>query len=312
MGLKSLQLQQIVKEALDASGREFSQLVEKATSLLKGENGKIGNFEVIGRLIKLQPVGEALVVGDLHGDLESLIDILNSSQFIQKMGQSSDAVIMFLGDYGDRGPYSAEVYYIVLKLKLQFPRQIILLRGNHEGPEDLMASPHDLPWQFEARFSVEWKEAYTRIRELFKYLYNAVVVEDRYLMVHGGPPPEAKTLEDLAYAHMRHPKESLLEDLLWSDPIDTISETCASPRGAGKLFGQNVTNVALQRFGVKIFIRGHEPCMEGYKINHNGKILTLFSRKGPPYFNEHGAYLMVGLSEKPQNAMELQPYIHEF
>ncbi len=131
-------------------------------------------------------------------------------------------------------------------------------------------------------------------------------------MVHGGPPPQAKTLEDLAYAHVRHPKESLLEDLLWSDPTDAISETCASHRGAGKLFGQKVTDAALQCFGVKIIIRGHEPCMEGYKIDHNGKILTLFSRRGPPYFNEHGAFLVVGLSGKPQNVMELQPCIHKF
>ncbi|MEM1589602.1 MAG: metallophosphoesterase family protein [Candidatus Bathyarchaeia archaeon] len=307
-----MELKQVVKEALEASCQEFCQLVEEAVKLLEGENGKIGNLEVVGRLVKLPPVGEALVVGDLHGDLESLIDVLNGSQFVQKMGQNRDAVAIFLGDYGDRGPYSAEVYYALLRLKLQFPRQVILLRGNHEGPEDLMASPHDLPWQFEARFGVGWEEAYTRVRELFNRLYNAVIVEDRYLMVHGGPPAQAKTPEDLAYAHTRHPREGLLEDLLWSDPTDAISETCASPRGAGKLFGRKVTDAALQRFGVKIIVRGHEPCMKGYKINHNGKILTLFSRRGPPYFNENGAYLVVGLSAKPQNAVELKPYTHKF
>ncbi|MEM3578679.1 MAG: metallophosphoesterase family protein [Candidatus Bathyarchaeia archaeon] len=307
-----MQLQQIVKEALDASCQEFCQLVEEAIKLLQSEDGKIGNLEVVGRLVKLKPIGEALIVGDLHGDLESLIDIINNSRFIQKMSQNPDVFAVFLGDYGDRGPYSAEVYHTVLRLKLQFPRQVILLRGNHEGPEDLTASPHDLPWQFEARFGAGWKKAYTKIRELFDCLYNAVIVEDRYLMVHGGPPSQAKTLEDLAYAHARHPKESLLEDLLWSDPTDVISETCASPRGAGKLFGQKVTEVALQCFNVKIIVRGHEPCMEGYKTNHNGKILTLFSRRGPPYFNEHGAYLMVELSRKPQNVMELQQCIHKF
>ncbi|MEM2445360.1 MAG: metallophosphoesterase family protein [Candidatus Bathyarchaeia archaeon] len=309
---KGLQLRQLVKEALDASCQEFCQLVDEAVKLLKGESGRIENLEIVGRLVKLKPVGEALVVGDLHGDLESLVDILNGSQFVQKMSQNPNAVIIFLGDYGDRGPFSAEVYHTVLRLKLQFPRQVVLLRGNHEGPEDLTASPHDLPWQFEARFGAKWEEAYTSIRKLFNCLYNAVVVEDRYLMVHGGPPPQAKTLEDLAYAHTRHPKENLLEDLLWSDPTDYISETCASPRGAGKLFGQKVTEAALQRFGVKIIVRGHEPCVEGYKIDHGGKILTLFSRKGPPYFNEYGAYLMVKLSKKPQDARDLRSYICKF
>jgi protein phosphatase len=312
--LRNLQssLQQIVKEALDASCERFCQVVDEAFRLISSENGKVGNFEVVGRLAKLKPAGEALVVGDLHGDLESLIEILNSSQILKKLDEDPDAVAVFLGDYGDRGYYSAEVYHTLLRLKLQFPRQIILMRGNHEGPEDLLASPHDLPWQFQSRFGGEWEKAYKRIRQLFNCLYNAVFVEERYLMVHGGVPPQAKTLDDLANAHKRHPQESLLEDLLWSDPVDAISETCASPRGAGKLFGQKVTDAVLQNFGVKVLIRGHEPCMEGYKIDHNGKILTLFSRKGMPYFNTHGAYIAVELQKKLQNAQELIPYIHKF
>ena len=305
-------LQQIVKEALDASCDRFCQLVDEAFRLISSENGKVGNFEVVGRLVKLKPAGEALVVGDLHGDLESLIEILNSSRILKKLGEDPDAVAVFLGDYGDRGYYSAEVYHTLLRLKLQFPRQIILMRGNHEGPEDLLASPHDLPWQFQSRFGGEWQKAYKRIRQFFNCLYNAVFVEERYLIVHGGVPPQARTLDDLAFAHKKHPQESLLEDLLWSDPTDAISETCASHRGAGKLFGQKVTDTVLQNFGVKVLIRGHEPCIEGYKIDHNGKILTLFSRKGPPYFNESGAYLKVELSKKPRSAHELISYIHKF
>lgn len=305
-------LSKIVKEAFDVSCKGFCQVVEEAVRLIEGEKGKIGNFHVLGKLIKLEPVGEALIVGDLHGDLESLIDVLKGSSFPQKLSQDESATAIFLGDYGDRGHYSAEVYYTLLKLKLRFPKQIILMRGNHEGPEDLLASPHDLPWQFQSRFGAEWEKAYTEIRKLFHCLYNAAFVEERYLMVHGGLPPNTKSLEDLAYAHKRHPEESLLEDILWSDPTDAISETCASPRGAGKLFGRKVTETALQRFGVKILIRGHEPCPEGYKIDHDGKILTLFSRKGMPYFNSHGAYLAAELQKKVQNAQELIPYIHKF
>ncbi|MEM4713897.1 MAG: metallophosphoesterase family protein [Candidatus Bathyarchaeia archaeon] len=305
-------LKQIIKEAFEASCEDFCRAVQEARELICKENGKVGNLEVFGRLVKLSPVGEALIIGDLHGDLESLIEILTRSNFLNKLNQNSNATIIFLGDYGDRGPLSAEVYYTILKLKLHFPRQVILMRGNHEGPEDLLASPHDLPWQLQAKFGNVWQEAYKEIFKLFKCLYNAVVVEERYLMVHGGVPPQAKNLEDLAHAHERHPKESLLEDILWSDPNEMINETCASPRGAGKLFGQKVTEVALQNFGVNVLIRGHEPCEEGYKISHNGKILTLFSRKGPPYFNLNGAYLVIELSKKPRNVRELISYVYRF
>jgi diadenosine tetraphosphatase ApaH/serine/threonine PP2A family protein phosphatase len=305
-------LSQIIKEALEVQCEDFTRLVEETVQLLAKENGQVGNFSVIGRLAEIKPFGQAVVVSDLHGDLQSLIQILKETNFVQKMNQNNKAILIFLGDYGDRGSYSAEVYYVVLKLKLLFPEQVILMRGNHEGPEDLLASPHDLPMQFQARFGEKGMDAYSKIRELFKHLYNAVVVEERYLMIHGGLPPQAKALEDLAYAHIKHPKQRLLEDMLWSDPTETIKGVCESPRGAGKLFGENITNQALRRFNVQVLIRGHEPCRDGFKISHRGKILTLFSRKGPPYSNAHGAYLDVELSQKFENAEKLIPFIHMF
>jgi protein phosphatase len=307
-----LNISQIVKESLELQCQAFTQLVEEAKQLLCKEDGKIGNFDIMGRLVKLKPLGEALIVGDLHGDLESLIDILKESNFLRKMNENRNAVLIFLGDYGDRGPYSAEVYYTVLKLKLLFQEQIVLMRGNHEGPEDLLAYPHDLPMQFQMKFGEKWTDAYARIRELFACLYNAVLVEERYLIIHGGLPPQANTIEDLAYAHIKHPKQRLLEDMLWSDPNEMIKGTCASPRGAGRLFGKNITDEVLGRFGVKILIRGHEPSEEGFKLDHKGKVLTLFSRKGPPYFNTYGAYLEIGLSEKFENTEQLTPFIHKF
>jgi diadenosine tetraphosphatase ApaH/serine/threonine PP2A family protein phosphatase len=303
---------QIVKEALEVRHDRFVQLVEDATRLICSENGKVGNLNILGRLVQLEAQGEALIVSDLHGDLESLIQIMNESNFLEKMNQNSRAVLIFLGDYGDRGEYSKEVYYAVLKLKLLFPEQVILMRGNHEGPEDLLPSPHDLPMEFQIKFGENWKEAYSKIRELFNCLYNAVLVEKRYLIIHGGLPPQARRIEDLAYAHTLHPKQTFLEDMLWSDPNESVKEVCASPRGAGKLFGENITNQALKNFDVKIIIRGHEPCEDGFKISHNGKILTIFSRKRSPYFNTYGAYLELELSEKPENAEQLIPYIHKF
>jgi protein phosphatase len=302
----------VVKEAIEVQRGEFVRLAEDATSMLCHENGKVGSLEILGRLVKLKPQGEALIVSDLHGDLESLIQIMQESSFLQKMNKNNDAFLILLGDYGDRGEYSKEVYYTILKLKLTFPEQVILMRGNHEGPEDLLPSPHDLPNEFQTKFGRKWTEAYSRIRELFNCLYNAVLIEKRYLIVHGGLPPHAKAIEDLAYAHTLHPKQRFLEDMLWSDPNEEIKEVYASPRGAGELFGENITNQALRNFDVKILIRGHEPCDDGFKISHNGKVLTIFSRKGPPYSNTYGAYLELKLSEKLENAKQLIPYIHKF
>jgi diadenosine tetraphosphatase ApaH/serine/threonine PP2A family protein phosphatase len=307
-----MNLSSIIKESTTAQSAGFIETVENTINLLRDKSGKIGNFSVRDRLVQLEPSGEALVIGDLHGDLDSLTYILNNSGFTEKMTQSEDAFLIFLGDYGDRGRRPAEVYYLVLKLKLAFPRQVVLLRGNHEGPEDLMAYPHDLPLSFQARFKENWTLAYSKVRELFSYLYNAVIVDGRYLMVHGGLSPEITSAQDLATANKTHPEKDFLEDLLWSDPNDRIQGFSPSPRGAGKLFGEKVTEKVLKKLGAKILIRGHEPCEEGFKLNHDGKVLTLFSRKGAPYFNAHGAYLQLPLSEKVENAEQLVPWIHKF
>jgi protein phosphatase len=305
-------LSQIVKEALEIHAAEFTKTVEQVTAVLKKEDGRVGNLRIKGRLVEVEPAGEALVIGDLHGDLESLIEILQDSDILERMDKSSGSILIFLGDYGDRGVCPAETYYTVLHLKLLYPQQVILMRGNHEGPEDLMPSPHDLPTQFQVRFGEKWAEAYIRIRGLFEHLYNALLVHERYLMVHGGLPKELRSIEDLAYADVFHPKRSLLEEILWSDPDEAVEETSASPRGAGSLFGRNVTQRMLAKLNVKILIRGHEPCEDGFKVSHDGKVLTLFSRRGPPYFNACGAYLDVKLNEEFEDAGDMIPYIHKF
>src|SRR5271169_5982972 len=160
------------------------------------ENGRVNNMTITGHLVKLEPTGEALIVGDLHGDFDSLMLILQKSNFIKKMEKAKDATLIFLGDYGDRGDKSVDVYYLILKLKLAYPKQVILLRGNHEAPGGLLGVPHDLPIRFQNRFGEDWQQAYMKIRELHGCFYNAVYVEDRFLMLHGGLSPEIRALDD--------------------------------------------------------------------------------------------------------------------
>jgi len=147
------------------------------------------------------------------------------------------------------------------------------------------------------------------LKDLFNHLYTGVIIKDRCVMLHGGVPSKAKSLDDVANAHLKHPKESHLEEILWSDPEEGINGTYPSPRGAGRLFGQDITIKFLKMLNVNILIRGHEPADQGYKINHSGRVLTLFSRKGEPYFNRQAAYLTMDLSSPVGDAFQLKPFM---
>jgi len=296
-------------KALKTNLQEFVQLTDNVIELLSKESGRVGNLHVIGRLVEAQPYGKAVVVGDIHGDLETLTQILKDSKFTEKMQSDEHALLIFLGDYGDRGAYSPEVYYAVLTLKENYPENVVLMRGNHEGPEDILASPHDLPAHLHRKFGENWSKAYAGLRQLFNQLYNGVLVNQQYIMLHGGVPSQAKSIEDVTYAHKKHPGEPHLEEILWSDPEEGISGTYPSPRGAGRLFGKDVTDKFLNMLNVKGLIRGHEPSNTGYKINHEGKVLTLFSRKGEPYYNDQAAYLQLDLTAKVENIYQLRNFI---
>jgi len=298
--------------ATESNVEEFLGLVRKVSRRLATEDGRVGNLKISGRLVEVPPVGEAIIVGDLHGDLKSLVHILDESKFLGKAKSGNDVLLVFLGDYGDRGSHSPEVYYVVLKLKEMFPERVILMRGNHEGPPDLLASPHDLPIQMKNKFKEKGSEAYLKLRELYTHLYTGVIIKDRVVLLHGGAPSQATSINDIAYAHETHPRERHLEEILWNDPWKGIKGTIASPRGAGRLFGEDITNKLLTMLNVKALIRGHQSCPDGYKSIHGGRVLTLFSRKGAPYNNRYGAYLHLDISQKMKTPNQLLQGIHKF
>lgn len=72
-----------------------------------------------------RPVSRLLAVGDIHGCLGPLRALL------LVVAPTADDQLVFLGDYIDRGPASAEVIDELLALRERFPASVFL-RGNHE------------------------------------------------------------------------------------------------------------------------------------------------------------------------------------
>jgi serine/threonine protein phosphatase 1 len=72
-------------------------------------------------------VGRTFALGDIHGDLEALERTLKRLPALQ----ATDTLV-FLGDYVDRGPSSAEVVATVRRLSRERSAKVVALRGNHE------------------------------------------------------------------------------------------------------------------------------------------------------------------------------------
>jgi serine/threonine protein phosphatase 1 len=69
-------------------------------------------------------------IGDIHGRAD-LLDTLHAAVDAARSQLSGRVLEVYLGDYVDRGPYSAET--IELLLSRERHRELILLRGNHEA-----------------------------------------------------------------------------------------------------------------------------------------------------------------------------------
>lgn len=264
-----------------------------------------GNLFINNGLTEIQDENkEVIVIGDIHGDLDTLTKIISQELVIEKL-EDRRLYAIFLGDYIDRGMKSFETLMLALKLKERYPSQVILLRGNHEGPNDLIAHPHTLPYELYQRFGRESTLVYLKIRQLFNIMPHTAMTKQGVIMLHGGVPTEVETISEVALARKLHPQKPHLTEILWNDPGENgMRGTYPSPRGAGKIFGIDCTLKFLEIMKGKIILRGHEATLKGFKINHKGKIITLFSRLGPPYWNINAAYLHFSLQTPPKKIIE--------
>lgn len=77
----------------------------------------------------------------------------------------------------------------------------------------------------------------------------------------------------------------LMCEMLWADPMPR-SGRAFSKRGVGLQFGPDVTDTFLKLNNLDLLVRSHEMMENGYRIDHDGKCVTIFS--APNYCDQMG------------------------
>jgi protein phosphatase len=240
-------------------------------------------------MLQLSIPEKLVLIGDIHGDLRTLFEILDAINFEEFLTNPNNKLI-FLGDYVDRGKDSIGVLFTICYLKQKYPDSIVLMRGNHEAPIEFPFSSHDLPYRLSQQYGEHvGKMIYQKkILKFFRLLTLATVVENRLLLVHGGLPTRDVQLitdfrKSIATAEDTHIQNTVMEEILWNDPLIFTSEEKDwdySKRGFGRLFGPKISKKWLIMSETRVIVRGHQPC-QGFKIDHDGMVMTLFSCKEP-------------------------------
>ena len=255
-------------------------------------------------IIRNQPMvlrfqSPAKIFGDIHGqysDLMRFFDIWGAPYDTYK-GQDGDVQVfdyLFLGDYVDRGNHSLETICLLLALKVKYPTQIHLIRGNHE--DKCINDGFGFSDECYKRLDEEPEDdgsVFNRINDLFEWLPLAALIDDKILCLHGGIGATVENIQQIesiqrplrVIHEVQTEEERLVVDILWSDPTDNDSETGIQPNkirdplGAGNIvkFGPDIVKEFLAKNGLMKIIRAHECVMDGMERFAGGDLITVFS-----------------------------------
>ncbi|CAK5053834.1 unnamed protein product [Meloidogyne enterolobii] len=257
---------------------QLQQLVDRAVDSLQQQPTLI------------ETTGPIHVCGDLHGQYTDLLRIFHSC------GPPHRTRYLFLGDFVDRGGNSLEIICLLLACKIQYPKHIFLLRGNHELHH--INKVYGFYDELVRRFGAEQAEQlWNDFNDAFAYLPLAALIGGKILCMHGGISPHLKSLNDIR--SMKRPiamviSPGLVQDLLWADPN---TEKPKPPdwepnpyRNCSVMFGPDAVRQMCKTLGVHMIMRAHQAAQYGYSTFANNQLITVFSAvRYNPETNNWGA-----------------------
>lgn len=250
------------------------------------------------------------IFGNIHGQFGDLMKLFDN------FGSPSDAIFdgdidsidyLFLGDYVDRGCNSIEVIVLLFALKLKYPDQIHLLRGNHE--DRVVNKIYGFAEECASKFAEDTSDPsslFQRINKVFEFLPMAAIIDNKFFCLHGGIGQTLRYIDEVENIpkpfEIQHFNENvknsalqkIVNEMLWCDPEDPqaySNDNEINNRGLlgledirCKKFGLDRTKKFLEDNGLSLIIRSHEIVKDGFEML-NDKLVTIVSCLD--YCNKH-------------------------
>ena len=264
----------------------IQQLISKAKEIFINED----NVQIVHAPVT--------ICGDTHGQFYDLLELFDIG------GRCPETNYLFMGDYVDRGYQSIETLCLLLCLKIRYPTRIFLTRGNHESSEITQLYGFYDECIKKYNNANVWKS----FTELFNLLPLAAIVDKKIFCLHGGLSPEIKTIDQIRELDRKRdvPNSGPMCDLLWSDPEERTGWGI-SPRGAGYIFGGDISKKFLSMNNLTMINRAHQLVMKGFSWSHENSVCTLFSAPNYCYRCGNQAGIMEINDNFENNIQQFEP-----
>jgi serine/threonine-protein phosphatase PP1 catalytic subunit len=225
------------------------------------------------------------IFGDIHGQYNDLI------RFFELVDLPPKNKFLFLGDYVDRGENSLEVVSLLFSLKIKFPNNIYLIRGNHECSD--LNGGYGFKDECIDRYGKEGISIWKEINKSFQMLPICGLLNEKIFCVHGGISPKINNLKEINCINRNCtiPNDGIMCDLTWGDPKKQKTEWADNDRGCSYTFNEKAIDDFMKKLDLDLIIRAHQVVDRGYQFFNDRKLVTVFS--APNYCGDVGNYASI-------------------
>ncbi|NWU23740.1 PP2BC phosphatase, partial [Dyaphorophyia castanea] len=217
------------------------------------------------------------VCGDIHGQFFDLMKLFEVG------GSPNNTRYLFLGDYVDRGYFSIECVLYLWSLKINHPKTLFLLRGNHE-------CRHLTEYfTFKQECKYQWWEKAPWASPLAPSSHGGLIPAWVWGVDPSTAPPDV--VSPLQLDRFKEPPAfGPMCDLLWSDPSEDYGNEKTlehfahnTVRGCSYFYSYPAVCEFLQNNSLLSVIRAHEAQDAGYRMYRKSQttgfpsLITIFS-----------------------------------